>query len=229
MSNDPASLPAIRVMLVDDHRTILWGLSRLIESAKPRMELVGSATSRSELLSVAAACRPDVILLDLDLAGESSSDALEDLKRICPAKILILTASHDLNEHQNAVLKGARGIVCKDETADVILRAIEYVHAGEVWINRHLMGKVLATMTSGESSAEPDPVARRIASLTDRERSIIRAVVEKRGAKGNAIAEELHISEHTLRNHLTVIYDKLRVSNRIDLYAFAVEHGLGTR
>lgn len=215
-------------MLVDDHKTILWGLSRLIESAKPTMELVATASTRTELLQIAGDRKPDIVLLDLDLAGESGADAIAAIERLCGAKVLILTGARDVDSHRDAVLKGAKGVICKDEDAGVILRAVERVHAGEVWINRQLMGTVLNAMASGASSKSSDPKAARIASLTERERAIVRAVVTNRGAKGNAIAETLCISEHTLRNHLTVIYDKLDVRNRIDLYAFALENGLAS-
>lgn len=227
ISNAPTSdRGPIRVMIVDDHKAILWGLERLVDSAKPRMEVVGTAASRAELLDRVGAARPDVILLDLDLNGESGSDALPDLQRQSSAQVLVLTGDRDPDNHQNAIMKGARGVVGKDESADVLLRAIECVHAGEVWLNRMMIGRVLGAFATGGGAPKMDPDAERIASLTERERSIVRAVVLNRGAKSQTVAETLHISEHTLRNHLTVIYDKLGVRNRLDLFAYATEHGL---
>ena len=217
----------IRVMIVDDHKAIVWGLQRLIESAQPRMEVVGTANSSAEMLSSVGAARPDVILLDLDLNGENSANVLPDLQRLCPGQALILTGERDPNVHKLAIMKGARGVIGKDESAEVLLQAIERVHAGEVWINRALMGKVLSAMSSGiEPGSRGDPEAARIASLTQRERDIVRAVVENRGDKSQVIADVLHISEHTLRNHLTNIYDKLGARNRLDLFAYATTHGI---
>jgi DNA-binding NarL/FixJ family response regulator len=219
----------IRVLLVDDHKTLLWGLQRLIESAQPRMLVVGVARSADEMLTEAERLEFDVVLLDLDLAGHNVADDLPELARRTSAHVLVLTAERDPDVHEAAVLQGARGVLRKDEAPDVILRAIERVHAGEVWINRNMMGRVLGMMTSQQRSPARDPEAERIATLTAREREVIAAVVSQRGAKGVAIAEELNISESTLRNHLTVIYDKLGLHNRIELFVYAGEHGLVDR
>jgi DNA-binding NarL/FixJ family response regulator len=219
----------IRVLLVDDHKTLLWGLQRLIESAQPRMLVVGVARSADEMLTQAEQLEFDVVLLDLDLAGHNVADDLPELARRTSAHVLVLTAERDPDVHEAAVLQGARGVLRKDEAPDVILRAIERVHAGEVWINRNMMGRVLGMMTSQQRSPARDPEDERIATLTAREREVIAAVVSQRGAKGVAIAEELNISESTLRNHLTVIYDKLGLHNRIELFVYAGEHDLVDR
>lgn len=227
MNVQAAGQRPIRVMIVDDHKAIVWGLERLVESAQPRMELVGTATSCSDMLATVCNARPDIILLDLDLNGENAVDALPDLQRLSQGKVLILTGVRDPDIQQAAIMKGARGVIGKDESAEVLLLAIERVHAGEVWINRMMMGRVLGALSAGagkDACANPD--AARIASLTQRERDIVRAMVQNRGDKSQAIAESLHISEHTLRNHLTIIYDKLGARNRLDLFAYAVDHGL---
>ena len=217
----------IRVMIVDDHKSIVWGLQRLIESSEPRMEVVAMATSCAELLDTVAAANPDIILLDLDLNGESAVDVMVDLPRLSSAQVLVLTGVRDPVIHQAAIMRGARGVVGKEESAEVLLLAIERVHAGEVWINRQMMGKVLSAISSGAATeANRNPETARIDSLTPREREIVRVVVKNRGAKSLEIAESMHISEHTLRNHLTVIYDKLNVRNRLDLFAYAMEHRL---
>ena len=227
MSSDNTAENPIRVMIVDDHKAILWGLERLFESAEPRMTVVGTAATCTEMLSVAATVKPDVILLDLDLNGENAADCLPDLRRVTDGKILVLTGGRDPADHQQAILKGARGVVGKDESAETLLHAIERVHAGEVWVNRMMMGKLLEAMSGEAAGRGPaDSASAQIASLTTREREIIRSIVHSRGGKSLAIAEELHMSEHTLRNHLTLIYEKLGVRNRIDLYAYAIEHGL---
>lgn len=222
----PEQSNTIRVMIVDDHKAVVWGLERLVESA-PHMAVVGTAGSCSEMLAKVESANPDVILLDLDLNGENATASIPDLQRLSQAQVLVLTGARDPDSHQSAYMKGAHGVIGKDESAEVLLHAIECVFAGEVWIKPTMMGRVLDAMTSGAGKkANADPAADRIASLTPRELSIIRAVVQNRGAKSQAIAEAVCISEHTLRNHLTVIYDKLAVRNRIDLFAFAIEHGL---
>lgn len=219
----------IRVFVAEDHHITLWGLSRLIDGAAPRLRLVGSASTRSELLSNEAAAEADVILLDLDLGGEDGTTALAALRERCCARVLVLTGTGDTALHRAAVLQGARGVVHKSEPAQTILRAIEKVHEGEVWLNRTLMGQVLGQLTHSEPAEAPrppDPDDRRIASLTPREREIVVAMVTKSGAKQFAVALELGLSEHTLRNHLTTIYSKLGVRGRLELHVFATAHGL---
>ena len=217
----------IRVMLVDDHKTLLWGLERLINSARPTMEVVATASSLTGILPTALHNRPDVILLDLDLNGDNALGSLPALHQQCPARVLILTGDRNPASHQAAILAGARGVLLKDENADCVLEAIAHVHAGEVWMDRQLMDRMLGLLTP-RPPTQISEVGSRIASLTPREREIIAAVVGNRGAKSIVIADALHISEHTLRNHLTVIYGKLALRNRIDLYAFALENQLGT-
>ena len=227
MSATAEETKSIRVMIVDDHKSILWGLERLVESAQPRMVVAGTAGSCAEMLSVVVTAKPDVILLDLDLDGENSAESLPDLLRLTDAKVLILTGGRDFAFHQAALMKGARGVIGKDENADVLLHAIECVYAGEIWVNRSMMGKLLESMSaSANKASNPDPEAAKIASLTPREREIVGAIVRSRGGKSLEIADSLHISEHTLRNHLTLIYEKLGVRNRIDLFAYATKHGL---
>lgn len=229
MTIQSADQRPIRVMIVDDHKAVVWGLERLVESAHPRMEMVGTANSCADMLATVGSIKPDVILLDLDLNGENAVDALADLHRLSQGQVLILTGARDPDVQQTAIMKGARGVIGKDESAEVLLHAIERVHEGEVWINRMMMGKLLGAMSAGACDKPcSDPDAAKIASLTQRERDIIRVMVQNRGDKSQAIAEALHISEHTLRNHLTVIYDKLGARNRLDLFAYAIEHGLAS-
>ena len=226
----PAQAPsAIRVFLAEDHHITLWGLRRLIEGATPRMEVVGSASTREELLNHDGAAQADVILLDLDLAGEDMALALASLRLRCPGHVLVLTGAEDTDRQRAAVMKGARGVVHKSEPAATILRAIEKVSQGEIWLHRGLIGQVLGLLTSAPSATgarRPDPDAERIASLTGREREIVGVLVRSASAKLISVADELCMSEHTLRNHLTSIYSKLCVRGRLELHVFATAHGL---
>ena len=168
MSSKESALKPIRVMIVDDHKAILWGLERLVESANHRMQVVATASSRVEMLAEAGSTNPDVILLDLDLNGENAIDYLPDLQKLSAARVLILTGDRDPGVQQAAVVKGARGVVGKDEDASVLLEAIEQVHAGEVWIDRKLMGKILSTLTGASPApvAKEDSETKKIANLT---------------------------------------------------------------
>jgi DNA-binding NarL/FixJ family response regulator len=212
-------------MLVDDHKSMLWGLERLIESEHPRMQVVAKASSRAELFATLAGAKPDIILLDLDLNGENGLDFLEDILKQSQAQVLVLTAMQDPMVHQRAILGGANGVVLKSENAEVILRAIQRVHAGEIWLNRSTTSRLLKGMHT-HSSPNDNLHAKKIATLTPKERQIIAAMALKPGAHNKAVASQLAMSEHTLRNHLTDIYDKLELENRLELVMFAIEHKL---
>ena len=132
----------IRVLLVDDHQTVLWGLSRLIEGERPRMELAGQARDRAGLFELARRERPDIILLDLDLGDENSLDFLPDLVQEIDAYVLILTGARERDLHERAVKAGASGVVLKDEPVETIVKAIEKVCGGELWLDRAMAGRV---------------------------------------------------------------------------------------
>jgi DNA-binding NarL/FixJ family response regulator len=214
-------LKPIRILLADDHQTVLWGLEQLIQSAAPRMVAVGQATSRTTLFESLNQTTPDLVLLDLDFGSSCALDFIPDLIRQGQALILVLTGSTDSNSHQQAVIRGARGVVSKLERADVLLTAIEKVSAGEIWLDRLSLSQVLDTVSKG---VRPDLHSRRFDSLTARERQIVLSVVTEKGARNKVLAEKLHMSEHTLRNRLTTIYTKLDVDGRLALYLYATTH-----
>lgn len=216
----------IQVFIVDDHKTILWGLQRLVESARPYMQVGGVASCREELFAGICSKIIDVIVLDLDLGGQSSTEIIPLILQRTTASILILTGDRSPTVHRAAILSGAKGIVLKDESAETLLQAIKHIHAGEVWIDHRLMDRIL-DLLPGQANQKPaqETAQSKNSDLTAREREIIRTVVLQRGAKGIVIAEALNISEHTLRNHLSTIYAKLKIKNRIDLFVYAIEHG----
>lgn len=222
------STKTIRVMLIDDHQTMLWGLVKLIESEKPRMEVVGTARSSEEALEKIGVLCPDVILLDLDLGGTSALDILPTLLLNPASRVLVFTGERDQAMLDLAVFRGARGVLRKDASAEQVLKAIEKTAEGEIWLDRETLGRVFNGFMSPKTASKPDPEAEKLASLTPREKKIIHAVVEGSGAHNKALADKLFISEHTLRNHLTAIYQKLGVSNRLELYVYAAKHQLNS-
>jgi DNA-binding NarL/FixJ family response regulator len=224
----------IRVLLTEDLALVLWGLRQLIDSAQPRMAVIGTATSARELMAHPALRDTDLVLLDL---GLPDGDPLECIRRLTASglKVLVLTGNLNVAQHMEAVKAGARGVVLKSHSTELLLRAIERVHAGEVWVERALMAQLLGSIAGTGLGAGAAPAAvdapqdvqsQRIASLTPKERQVVQALVQHRGAKSLVVAETLAMSEHTLRNHLTVIYSKLNVHGRLELYAYALEHGL---
>ena len=214
-------------MLIDDHQTMLWGLVKLIESEKPRMEVVGTAGTSEEALEKIGSLCPDVVLLDLDLGGTSALDILPALLLNPASRVLIFTGEHDQATLDLAVVRGARGILRKEASAEQVLKAIEKTAEGEIWLDRETLGRVFTDFMTPPAAHNFDPEAKKLESLTARERKIIHAIVEGSGAPSKALAERLFISDHTLRNHLTAIYHKLGVSNRLELYVYAVKHQLG--
>jgi DNA-binding NarL/FixJ family response regulator len=216
--------PSIRVLLVDDHRTVL-GARKLIDSAKPRACMSSARPSARMRHLLAVAERPDVVLLDLDLGGSSGLEILSDLLARCHAKVQIHTGARDPELRERAVLQGASGMVHKAEPAEVILNAVERVAYGEVWLDRVTTAKLLASLSdpaNGKQKAANDAIA----ALTHKERDIIIAVVRHKGAPIKVIADTLCLSSHTVRNHLASIYSKLGVHSRLDLFMYAKERGL---
>jgi two-component system nitrate/nitrite response regulator NarL len=214
----------IRVMLVDDHHSLLWGLSKLIEGAAPDFELAGTASDPGGALETARRTQPDIVLLDLDLDGRSSFDILPDLLAQRGLKALILSGHCDPLLRQQAMMLGASGFIGKDQSAQTILTAIERVQAGELWIDRASMGQVFSALTRHETGCDPE--AKRIASLTAKERDIIATLACSEGKPNKVLADQLSMAEHTLRNHLSAIYAKLGVRTRLALYMYALQHGL---
>jgi DNA-binding NarL/FixJ family response regulator len=222
---NPAAEP-IRVLLVDDHAVVRAGLRMIIQS-RAGMTIVGEAGKRDDALSLAASEHPNIILLDLDLGGDSGMNLITDLiAASSEARIIILTGVRDPEVHRQAVLLGAMGIVKKEKAAEVLITAIERVHLGEAWLDPSLVAGVLSEMTLSSKGRKIDPEAEKIAALTNREREVIALVGE--GIKSREIAGRLFISETTVRHHLTSIFDKLGVADRVELLIYAYRHGLAS-
>ena len=213
----------IRVLLIDDHVVMRVGLRLVIES-QPGLTVVGEAANRADALQIAAREQPDIILLDLDLGDEKGIDLLPDLLSAAKgARVIVLTGLRDPEEYRRAVRLGAMGLVLKEQAFGVLAQAIRQVHASEAWLDPALVATVLAeaARTRGrETGAE----ANRIAALTERERAVIALICE--GLRNKQIAERLFISQTTVVHHLTSIFNKLGVTNRLELVTYAYSHGL---
>lgn len=214
---------AIQVHLVAQ-QLVCWGLERLVQSAHPRLEVAGMASSVSDCLTAMERNKPDVVVLDLE--GSDVAPSVTQLQAQTRAKILLLTSSADMAMLDRAVLAGVRGVVRKHESPATFLKAIEKVHEGEFWIDRGATSRIFLEMARQKADERNNPEKSKIATLTTRERQTIAAVASDASAPGKVIAGRLCISEHTLRNHLTSIYSKLGLSSRLDLYAYATKHSL---
>jgi two-component system nitrate/nitrite response regulator NarL len=194
----------IRIMIVDDHAVIRTGLRMLIEQDQT-MTVVAMAGTPAEALALAESERPDIIILDLILGEE---DGLDFLPELCKVGI------------------NSRVLVLKQQAAELLLKAIRKVHQGEVWIDRSMIGNVLMDVRS-EKREEVNPEAVKIKALTARELEVIALVSE--GLKNKIIGERLFISETTVTHHLSSIYSKLGVSDRLELVVFAFANSLAKK
>lgn len=212
---------AIRVLIIDDHPVVRVGLRMLI-TVKSELVVVGEAGNRAEALA-AVRQQVDVIVLDLDLGCDQGLDLIPELLAASPrARILVLTGVRDAKTHAAAIDLGAKGLMLKEDAPQKIIEAIESVHAGNTWFGSSITDKMRAN--ARENLTQHDTETAKIASLTKREREIVALVSE--GLKNQQIANRLFISEGTVRNHLTVIFDKLGVANRFALIVYASRHDL---
>jgi DNA-binding NarL/FixJ family response regulator len=223
MHPPPAAASAqIRILLVDDHVVVRQGLRMLLE-VQPDLLVVGDTARGGDALEIAAREHPAIVLLDLDLGAESGLDIIPPLTSN-GARVLVLTGLRDEEVQRRAVLLGASGVVRKDQAAESLVKAVRCVHAGEVWLDRELTASVFQEMRQKIGVQPLDDDAARVASLTHREREIVGLVAQGHGT--HTIADMLFISEKTVRNHLASIYEKLHVSERLELAIYATKHGL---
>lgn len=217
----------IDILLVDDHQSFIDGLKMLIDVNKTVMQVVSTANNREAALKAAAEHRPDLILLDIDLGDDNGLEILPELIEKTGAKVLMLTGVQDQQVHEKAIIDGAHGVLLKNSTGPTILKAIEKVYHGEIWANNDVLSKVLSQLKHQKpDKRSADPEQQKIDSLTAREREIINKIVTDDSSTNKEIAAGLFISESTLKNHLTTIYSKLGLRNRIDLFKYALTHKL---
>jgi len=213
----------IRVMLVDAHRIVLSGLKRLIDDEKPDLGVVATASEGARALELAATAKPDVVVVDVGLAIEKDAGLVPGLINGRNTRVLVLSGARD-GKHELAILRGACGVVHKDDTPELLIKAIKKVHEGQLWLDRSSIGRLFVELSRQKSQAALDPAKGKLASLTEREQDVVRGLVKQPGADNKTLATTLHIGEHTLRNHLSRIYDKLGVPNKLELYVFAQQH-----
>jgi two-component system nitrate/nitrite response regulator NarL len=214
----------IRVLIVDDHKTMLWGLERLINGAQTGMLVVGATGDPEHAVQLARQLRPDVIVLDLDLGTSSGQDILPALQLDGAAHVLLFSGSRDTAALERAVRSGAHGVLNKDASAEMLLKAIDKVATGQLWIDSGMLAHIFDQLIGAHPAHKKDPDAEKFDKLTPAELKIVHAIIEASGALNHVVAERLFISAHTMRNHLASIYKKLGVSNRLELYVYASKH-----
>ncbi|MDQ6758395.1 MAG: response regulator transcription factor [Acidobacteriota bacterium] len=216
----------IRIVVADDHPIVRDGLRKLL-NLEEDFEVIAEAADGREVLDRVHELDPDVLLLDLRMPNLDGLSALQALQQSNKrTKVIVLTASEDKNEFVQAMKLGCSGIVLKQTASDLIVKSIRKVHSGEIWLDSHTTaavmrqfaapGEVLPTGGTGKS--------RERSPLSNREREIVQLVAQ--GFKNKEMAEKMFISEQTVKNHLHNIFDKLGVSDRLELALYAIHKGL---
>lgn len=208
----------IRVLIVDDHPLIREGLLKVF-SLYPDIAVVGEAASGREALALARELKPDVVLMDLSLPDMSGLEVLEALRDDGAVRPLVLTV-HDDDEHVFAAVRaGVAGYLLKDVGPDELVQAVRAVAAGEAVMHPRVARKVMREFNRLSSESRVPGVP-----LTARELEILRLVA--RGYSNREIAEQLYISQKTVKNHLTNILRKLGLQDRTQAAVWAVKSRL---
>ena len=213
-----ASPPSpVTILVVDDHAIFREGVKLLLQR-EADMRVVAEAGAAEPALALAEREQPDIILLDVDLEGVDALDILGSLHAVAPRSRIVVLTGMRIGELQTRALHlGAKGFVAKEQSADLLVRAIRKVLDGDLWFDRRTVGDAVTKFLRPSPDA-PMP------TLTPRELEIVRLVGE--GLKNDAIARRLSISEKTVRNNLTVIFEKVGVEDRLHLALYAYRRGL---
>lgn len=226
--------PKIRIVVADDHPIFRDGLCRLL-ALEEDFEVVAQASDGRQVLEILQQVEPDILLLDLKMPG---LDGLATLQRLQASRnktrVIVLTASDDKNEFVQAMKLGTSGIVLKQTATELLIKSIRKVHAGEIWLDSHTTAAVIRQFVANEEAPPPPPPPpqasagreRERSPLSQREREIVALVAQ--GFKNKEMAEKMFISEQTVKNHLHNIFDKLGVSDRLELALYAIHNNLHT-
>ena len=212
----------VRIVIADDHAIVRDGLRKLLE-LQPGLLVVGEAADGQEAVQRARQLKPDILLLDLAMPRLDGLGALRELAGTVPGlQIVLLTAAIDRQETVEALRLGARGVVLKEAATQMLYKCIRAVMSGVLWVGHDTLDDLLASLR------HPEPTGARAASpaasLTRREIQVVAAIVD--GATNKDIGTQFGLSEQTVKNHVSHIFDKLGVSNRLELGLYAVHHRL---
>lgn len=212
-----------RILIADDHALFRDGLRKLLQS-EPGFEVVGEASDGEMLLDLVSRIEADVVLLDLAMPRLDGMEVLRRLASLERApRSLVLTASIDKQQIVQVLKLGAYGVILKESTSRRLFDSIRCVRAGQYWVGRESVSdlvKALRSISPGISA----PARTKDFGLTVRELQIVTLVVA--GYSNPDISQRCKISEQTVKHHITNIFNKLGVSNRLELALFAVNHRL---
>lgn len=213
----------IRVLLVDDHALVRLGLMTLIND-RPDMEVVGEASTAPEALQSVEQLRPDVVLMDIRMPGGGGIEATQQvMARFPETKVIILTSFADDALIMRAIQAGAVGYVLKEADNEELLRAIAAVASGQALLDPATTRRLISQMREMGRKVEEEAFR----DLSEREIGVLAEVT--RGKTNAEIAQTLNLSEKTVRNHVSVILEKMHLTNRVELATYAVEHHIFDR
>jgi two-component system response regulator NreC len=207
----------IRAVVVDDHAVVRSGIKLLLER-EDDIEVVGEAGNAKDAIFRARALKPDVILLDVVMPGQSGIDVLPSLLKEAPeTKVLVLSMQDDPSYVREAFAAGASGYVLKEAADEEVVSAVREIAGGGNYVHPVLGARMVAADAAARAAAEADP-------LSDREREVLRLLAL--GHTNQEIAKMLYISVRTAETHRAHIMQKLRLSTRAELVRYALTHGL---
>jgi NarL family two-component system response regulator LiaR len=211
----------IRVLIADDHAIVREGLRALIDT-EPGMDLVGEASDGVEAVQLARSLKPDVLLLDLLMPRQDGLSAIAEIKQHEPeARILVLTSFAEDEKVFPAIKAGALGYLLKDTTPHSLLQAIRDVYNGESSLHPTIARKLIGELHRPSS---PPPAGE---ELTEREVEVLSLVAQ--GLTNQEIADQLVVSERTVRKHVSNILGKLHLANRTQAALYALRTGIATQ
>jgi DNA-binding NarL/FixJ family response regulator len=198
----------------------------MLLETEPGFHVVGEAGDGEEAVKLVQQLRPNILLLDLNMPRSTGLDALRELARLpTPVRTVILAAAIEKFEIVQAIQLGARAVVLKHSASDALFECVRNVMAGRYWVGNENVSDLVQVLHSLLPSV--DGAERKTFGLTPRERQVIDRVVA--GYTNKDVAKEFSISEQTVKHHLTNIFDKLGVSNRLELVLFSIAHNLVDR
>lgn len=208
------------VIITDDQALIRDGLEMLLKLEKD-IEVIGLAQDGAEAVELVAANPPDLVLMDLKMAGMNGVEATRRIRTEFPqVKVLVLTTYNDDEWVFDAIRAGASGYLLKDTPREKVLEAIRGTVSGQSYLDPEIAGKIINQSTSRQT----EPATTITDKLTERETDVLRLIA--RGLNNTAIASKLHLSGGTVRNHVSAIFAKLDVSDRTQAAIIAIRHGL---